>query len=111
MSATETKFNGREIAEMISETKLGDFGVFMATAVKAGYDPNDVAISIEGNFAATLILFVDTLPVDVREKTIRTITENVRDWSIRWLANRNMVDEIEKLVNADREALQAASGK
>lgn len=105
MSATETKFNGREIVEMISETKLGDFGVFMATAVKAGYDPNDVAISIEANFAATLIIFVNTVPDEDREKTIRRITENVRDWSIRWLESGKKAKQLEGLV----QSLQGAS--
>lgn len=111
MSATETKFNGREIVEMISETKLGDLGVFMANAVKAGYEPVDVAVSIESNFAATLILFVDTLPVEVREKTIRTITENVSDWSIRWLEHGKAAEKLETLVQSAQGAPAPAAAE
>lgn len=87
MSASETKFASREIVELISQTKLGEFGIFMSAAVKANYDPVDITCGIESNFAATLILFVDHLPEDRRESVCKLICENVRDWTVNYLKN------------------------
>ena len=93
MSATQTSFKSREIVEMISETKLGDFGVFMANAVKAGYAPVDVETGICSNFAATLILFVDCLPADQRERVCAQMCDSVRGWTLDYLQKLSLAGQ------------------
>lgn len=84
MSATQQKFSGREIIEMISETKMGDFGIFMADAVRAGFSAEEVRGGVESNIAAIMVLFLDCTPPDQQERLCAEMMNNIRDWVILW---------------------------
>ncbi len=82
MSASATQFKTREMIELISETKLGEFGIFMNQAVKAGYDAIDVQQGVESNFAATIMIFMDSLPENKREQVCREFCFGVLSWTL-----------------------------
>ncbi len=111
MSAQQTKFMTREVAALISETKMGDFGCFMANAVKCGFSPLDVAGGICSNFAATLLLFVDSLPEHQRANVCVAITEDVRDFTVRHLNSLADANAIAGETPSSREAPSPAAAK
>lgn len=111
MSAQQTKFMKREVAALISETKMGEFGCFMANAVKAGFSPVDVAMGIESNFAATILLFVDSLPEDRRAKMCVAITDVVRNYTVAHLKSLADANAIAGETQPNREASLSATAK
>ena len=111
MSAQQKKFMTRDVAALISETKMGEFGCFMANAVKAGFNPDDVAMGIESNFAATLLLFVDTLPEYLRAKACVAITETVRNYTVAHLNSLAHANAIAGETQPNKEAPSPATPK
>lgn len=92
MSATEQKFSGREIVELISETKMGDFGLFMADAVRAGFSREEVRVGVESNIAAIMVMFLDSHPVEAQDRLCAEMMDGVRDWTISWMQRARAQD-------------------
>lgn len=86
MSATQQKFSGREIVELISDTKMGDFGIFMADAVRAGFSREEVCAGVTSNIAAMVVQFLDCVPKDEQDRLCREMMNGVRDWAINWMS-------------------------